>query len=102
VAGKQGEHMQQVIQQFVDAPNLTALRIAFSKLCTEAGEVDALDVLLHGSYGEFFAFCMVKMKSGAAADRLLRQFGFQQIGNWIYLPRALPREFERRALARVA
>ena len=95
-------HNTQIIQQFVDAENLTSLRIAFSKLCTEAGEVDALDVLLHGTYGGFIAFCMVKMTTEAAADRLLRQFGFQQLGNWIYLPRALPREFERRALARVA
>ena len=92
----------EVIQQFVEAGNLTALRIAFSKLCSEVGEVDTLDVLLHGVYGEFFAFCMVKMKTEAATDLLLRLFGFQQIGNWIYLPRALPAEFERRALARVA
>ena len=91
-----------IIQQFIEAPDLTSLRIAFSKLCTGVGEVDAIDVLLHGKYGEFFAFCMVKMKAGAATDTLLRQFGFQQIGAWLYLPRALPPEFERRALARVA
>jgi hypothetical protein len=95
-------HNPQIIQQFVEAGNLATLRIAFSKLCSEAGDVDTLDVLLHGSYGEFFAFCMVKMKSGPAADLLLRQFGFQQLGNWIYLPRALPPAFERRTLARVA
>jgi len=92
----------EIIHQFIDAPNLAALRIAFSKLCSEVGEVDAIDVLLHGQYGEFFAFCMVRMKAGAATDILLRQFGFQQIGAWLYLPRALSPAFERRALARVA
>ena len=92
----------QIIEQFVDAADLTGLRIAFSKLCTEAGDVDAMDVLLHGTYGEFFAFCMVKMKTAAAADRLIRQFGFHQLGNWLYLPRALPPGFERRTLARAA
>ena len=95
-------HNTQIIQQFLEASNATSLRIAFSKLCTEAGEVEALDVLLHGTYGEFFAFCLVKMNTEAAADTLLRQFGFQQLGNWLYLPRALSPEFERRALARVA
>ena len=95
-------HNTQIIQQFLEASNATSLRIAFSKLCTEAGEVDALDVLIQGTYGEFSAFCLVKMKTEAAADTLLRQFGFQQLGNWLYLPRALSPEFERRALARVA
>ena len=92
----------EIIHQFIEAPNLTALRIAFSKLCTDVGEVEALDVLLHGTYGEFFSFCMVKMKTAEATDRLLRQFGFQQIGAWLYLPRALSPAFERRALARAA
>jgi hypothetical protein len=95
-------HNTQVIQQFIDATNLTSLRIAFSKLCTAAGEVDFIEILLYGTYGEFCAFCTVKMKTRAAEDTLLRQFGFQQLGTRIYQPRALSPEFERRALARVA
>jgi hypothetical protein len=95
-------HNTQIIQQFLEATNLASLRIAFSKLCTVAGEVDAIEILLHGTHGEFCAFCMVKMKTSAAADTLLRQFGFQQLGPRIYLPRVLSPEFERRALARVA
>jgi len=101
---KKGEYMQnaQVIQQFVEATNLPSLRIAFSELCSAVGEIESNEVLLYGTFGNFCAFCIATMKSGAAAETLVRQFGFQQLGARIFLPRAFPPGFERRALARVA
>jgi hypothetical protein len=96
--------MQQtkVIEQFIEATNLPSLRIAFAKLCASAGEADLIEVFLYGSYGNFCAFCTAKMKTRAAEDTLLRQFGFQKLGDRVYLPRALAPAFERRALARAA
>ncbi len=101
---KGGEYMQnaEVIRQFVEATNLTSLRIAFSELCSAVGEMESNEVLLYGTYGNFCAFCIATMKTSAAADTLVRQFGFQQLGTRIFLPRAFPPGFERRVLARVA
>jgi hypothetical protein len=95
-------HDAEVIERFVEAANLTSLRIAFSELCSGAGEIESIEILLHGSYGDFCAFCTAKMKTRAAEDALLRQYGFQRLGSRVFLPRALARQFERRALARVA
>jgi hypothetical protein len=96
--------MQQaeVIQQFIDATNLASLRIAFSKLCAGAGEVDQIEIFLYGAYGDFSAFCTAKMRVQESENTLLRQYGFQRLGSRVFLPRALSPEFERRALARVA
>jgi len=91
-----------VIQQFIDATSLAGLRIAFSKLCARAGDVDQIEIFLYGTYGDFSAFCTAKMRTREAENTLLRQYGFQQLGSRVFLPRALSPEFERRELARVA
>ena len=91
-----------VIEQFIEALDLPSLRIAFAKLCASAGEAELIEVFLYGSYGNFCAFCTAKMKTRTAEDTLLRRYGFQQLGDRVYLPRTLAPEFERRALARAA
>ena len=92
----------EVVQRFVEAANLPSLRIAFAKLCATAGDAELIEIFLYGSYGNFCAFCTTRMKTRTAEETLLRQYGFQQLGNRVYLPRALSPEFERRALARAA
>ncbi len=91
-----------IIERFIEATDLPALRIAFAKLCASAGEAELIEVFLYGSYGNFSAFCTVKMKTQSAEEALLKRYGFQQLGDRVYLPRKLAPEFERRALARVA
>jgi|CXWL01.1.fsa_nt_gi hypothetical protein len=92
----------QVIQQFVEASDPAALRIAFSKLCSSAGEVEAIDIVMYGGYGDFSAFCIASMKSLDAEAVLIRNYGFQKLGSRVYLARALHADFERRTLKRVA
>jgi len=92
----------QVAHQFLGAKDLPNLRIAFSKLCGSVGEVERVDIVLNGTYGDFAAFCTAEMKTTEAEETLIGKYGFQQLGTRIYLPRVLPLDFERRALARVA
>jgi hypothetical protein len=91
-----------LIERFIEARDLPGLRIAFAKLCASTGEAELIEVFLYGSYGNFSAFCTAKMKTRAAEETLLKRYGFQQLGDRVYLPRTLAPEFERRALARAA
>ncbi len=92
----------QVIQQFLDAKDPPSLRIAFSELCASVGEVERVEILLTGNYGDFGAFCTAEMKTKEAGETLVGMYGFQQLGTRVFLPRVLSSEFERRLLARVA
>jgi len=94
--------LTKAVEQFIDATNLPSLRIGFAKLCASAGDADLIEIFLYGTYGNFCAFCTARMKTREAEETLLRQYGFQQLGDRVYLPRALSPGFERRALARVA
>jgi len=92
----------QFIHQFEEAADPAALRIAFSKLCNSAGNVEAIEILMHGGYGDFSAFCIATMTSLDAEAVLIRDYGFQKLGSRVFLARALHVDFERRALKRVA
>src|SRR5258706_1619700 len=76
--GKQEMLPTKIIERFIEATDLPALRIAFAKLCASAGEAELIEVFLYGSYGNFSAFCTVKMKTQSAEEALLKRYGFQQ------------------------
>ena len=77
-------------------------RIALSELRASVGAVEQIEIQLCRMNGNFGAFCTVEMKTKKYEETLSGKYEFKQFGTRIYLPRELPVDFERRALARVA
>jgi hypothetical protein len=91
-----------VIGELVDASTLGELQLRFRQFCAHFGAVRVSQVMLFGDYGAFCAFCVAEFVDARTRDALVRGFGFKEIGPAVYLPLALPSDFERRAAVRAA
>ena len=94
--------LDKAINGLIDAGTLGDLQLRFRQFCAHFGAVKSTQVLLVGEYGAFCAFCTAEYIDRRAQEALVRGYGFKDIGNRVYLPLALPVDFERRAAVRVA
>ena len=94
--------IDKAINELIDATTLGGLQLRFRQFCAHFGAVKSTQVLLVGEYGSFCAFCTAEFVDARAQETLLRRYGFKEIGSRVYLPLALPPDFERRAAVRAA
>jgi hypothetical protein len=94
--------IDKVISELISANTLGELQLQFRQLCAHFGAVKSSQVILVGEFGNFCAFCMAEFADPHDQELLIRGYGFKEIGNRVYLPLALPAEFERRAAVRAA
>jgi hypothetical protein len=94
--------VDKAISELISATTLGGLQLRFRQFCAHFGAVKSTQVLLVGEFGAFCAFCTAEFVDAHAQEALLRGYGFKEIGNRVYLPLALPADFERRAAMRAA
>jgi hypothetical protein len=102
--GDQGEPVpiDKAVSGLISASTLGDLQVRFRQFCAHFGVVKSAQVIMFGEYGTFCAFCTAEFVDQRAQETLIRSFGFKEIGNKVYLPLALPPDFERRAAIRAA
>jgi hypothetical protein len=94
--------IDKVISELITASTLGELQLQFRQLCAHFGAVKSSQVILVGEFGALCAFCTAEFADPRDQEPLLRGYGFREIGNRVYLPLALPADFERRAAVRAA
>jgi hypothetical protein len=94
--------IDKVINGLIGASTLGELQVRFRQFCAHFGPVKSAQVMLIGEYGAFCAFCTAEFPDARAHEMLIRNYGFKEIGSNVYLPLALPSEFERRSAVRAA
>ncbi len=94
--------IDKAVSGLIGASTLGDLQVRFRQFCAQFGAVRSSQVILFGEFGAFCAFCAAEFVDARAHGALVRGYGFKEIGDKVYLPLALPADFERRSAIRAA